>query len=467
MKKALLMTMLSGVAMSSPAFALDEQAILKQMQQMQEQMQQMQKQMSNLKNELSEAKQEAASAKKTAGEAKVAKAGKPPEPKGSDVKVSLSPGPKLETADGEYSFKVGGFAQVDAGFFDDERADYSDGWTVRRARLNASGTIAKVFNYKIENDFANNVSALTDVYLEYTGLKPTTLMVGQFKEPFGLETLTSDLHTNFVERASTVAFSPDRKIGAMVSTSGTVLEGGWTLAVGGFGDGTGVNSNDDEAKDATARFTFAPIAEKTRVLHFGIAGSHRVPDSASDAMTFSSRPETQLSNSRNAVSTGSITAIDNVNLTGLEAAAVWGPASIQGEYVRAAVDRRAGFMDPTFDGYYVEASYFLTGESRNYVVNQGKFDRVRPMWSFNPSQGQWGAWQVMTRFSDLDLTDANIRGGEMRNTTFGVKWYPHANVAIVADYIRSNVSALTTAGTPATTSNDHPQAWVLRTQFDF
>lgn len=464
MKKALLLTMLGSLAAPFPAFAIDEAAMMKQLQMMQEQMNQMQKQMANLKQELAEAKQQASSAQKTASEAKTAKiSGKVAEPKGSDVKVSLSPGPKLETADGEYSFKVGGFAQIDAGVFDDDRADYPDGTTLRRARLNASGTIAKYFNYKIENDFANNASALTDIYLEYTGFNPTTIMVGQFKEPFGLETLTSDLHTNFVERASTVAFSPDRKIGAAVFTSGESSVGAWSFAVGGFGDGTGTASTNDEAKDATARLTFAPIAEKTKVLHLGVAGSYRVPDSASDAMTFSSRPESQLSNSRLAVSTGSISAIDNVNLVGLEAAAVWGPASIQGEYVKADVDRRTGFADPSFSGYYLEASYFLTGESRNYVAKQGKFDRVRPAWAFNPSQGNWGAWQVMTRYSNLDLNDAGagINGGEMNNVSFGVKWYPHAHVAMLLDYIRVNTDSF------AVTSNDDPHIWVLRTQFDF
>lgn len=458
MKRALFM----GAALmlsSSGAYALDDAAVAEQLKAMQQQINALQAQVGALKRELAQANDKASSAQKSASEAKTKVAEKRPS-SGSDVKVSLSPGPKFETADGEYSFKVGGFAQVDAGVFDGDRRGYPDGTTLRRARLNASGTIAKIFNYKIENDFANNASALTDAFIEYAEFKPATLTIGQFKEPFGLETLTGDLFTSFTERASVVAFSPDRKIGAMLASSGDAPIGKWSAALGGFGDGTGVASTDDEAHDATGRLTWAAIADKTQALHFGIAGSYRIPDSAGDAMTFSSRPESQLSNSLLAVNTGSITNINHVSLLGLEAAGVWGPASLQGEFVRAAVDRRNA-VDPAFDGYYIEGSYFLTGESRKYVAEQGKFDRVKPEWPFSLKEGHWGAWQAMARLSNLDLNDATVHGGEMKNVTLGVKWYPHANVAVLANYIRVNTDAYSVV------PNDDPNIWVIRTQFDF
>jgi phosphate-selective porin OprO/OprP len=376
----------------------------------------------------------------------------------------MSPAPKIETADGAYSFKVGGFAQVDAGSFNDDRKDHPDGTNVRRARLSVSGTITHDFNYKIENDFAGNASALTDVYLEYTGLKPVSFTIGQFKEPFGLETLTSDLFTDFVERASTNLFSPDRRIGAMVSANGELVPiGFWTASLGAFGSGTSSTaSTDDEARDITGRLTWAPVAGKTEALHFGIAGSHRIPDSATDSFSFASRAENQFSSASSdlSVNTGTITSVDSVNLLGLEAAAVYGPASVQGEFVRAAVNRNTG-LEPTFGGYYVEASYFLTGESRNYNAKTARFDRVKPKWPVDFKNGNYGAWQVMARYSDLDLTDKTFRGGELRDTTFGIKWLPNSNVMITANYIISNSDNF------AVTPNDDPRIWVLRTQFDF
>lgn len=450
-----------GMTLSIPAHA-DDAAILEQLKAMQAQISTLQKQVNSLNGQLAQAKSQAASAQKSAIEAKASlspSAGKMVK-SDNDVKISLSPGPKIETSDGETVFKIGGFAQIDAGNVFDDRNDYSSGAMVRRGRLNASGTVFKDWNYKIENDFANNASTLTDVFVEYAGFKPVTIMVGQFKEPFSLETLTSDLFTTFIERASPTIFSPDRNIGIAINSSGTLGNAGaYTVSVGAFGSGTGTASTDDEAKDIAGRFTLAPIAEKDKVLHFGIAGVHRIPDATSDQMRFNSRPEAQIVNSEFVVDTGNVTAIDNVNLLGLEAAGVYGPASLQAEYIMAQVDRKGATASSTLDGYYVEGSYFLTGESKNY--KNGKFDRVSPKQNFSLSKGGMGAWMVAARYSNLDLTDGPISGGEMSNVTLALKWIPHPNMMFGLNYI------MVDSNSTATTPNDKPRVLLLRSQFDF
>lgn len=465
MKKLLLTsTALFTLSISGQSYADDNAQMMAQLKAMQTQMASMQKEMEKLKSQLAQSKTQTAKVEKIAAEIKHQKPPESVKAPENDIKITMSPAPKFETADGAYSFKVGGFAQVDAGVFQDDRKDHPDGTNVRRARLSVSGTIANDFNYKIENDFAGNSSTITDAYLEYAGLKPVSFMVGQFKEPFGLETLTSDLFTDFVERASTNLFSPDRKIGAMVSVNGELAPiGFWTASLGAFGSGTSSTaSTDDESRDITGRLTWAPIAGKTEALHFGIAGSHRIPDSATDSFSFASRAENQLSSSSSdlSVNTGTITNVDSVNLLGLEAAAVYGPASVQGEFVRASVNRNTG-IEPTFGGYYVEASYFLTGESRNYNAATGRFDRVKPKWPVNFKNGNYGAWQVMARYSNLDLNDKTFHGGELRDTTFGIKWLPNSNIMITANYIMSNSDSF------SVTPNDDPKIWILRTQFDF
>lgn len=462
MKRALVTsTILIHALVAAPAQAASEEALLKQMQAMQAQMNRMQQEMSQMRAELEKTKAQAKSAEKVAGKVQEKLPNKPE----SDVKITMTPAPKFETADGAYSFKVGGFAQVDAGMFSDDRKDHPDGTNIRRARLNVSGVIAKDFKYKLENDFAGNASSLTDAYLEYAGFEPTWIMIGQFKEPFGLETLTSDLFTTFIERSSAFAFSPDRKIGVAVGTSGTTDPiGAWTATLGGFGSGSSsTSSTDDEARDITGRLTWAPFYQGGEILHLGIAGSHRIPDSANDTFSFSSRAENQLSSASSdlTVNTGSITRVDSVDLLGLELAGVYGPFSVQGEYVKASVDRQAGFFSPTYNGYYVEASYFLTGESRNYQAKSGRFDRVKPKWELNPGENAWGAWQIAARYSDLDLSDGSVNGGEMKNTTLGLRWIPRQNIAVSANYIVVNSDAL------SVTANDDPRILLFRTQFDF
>ena len=59
----------------------------------------------------------------------------------------------------------------------------------------------------------------------------------------------------------------------------------------------------------------------------------------------------------------------------VEAAGVYGAASIQGEYVWNEVEQLHG-GSLSLDGYYAQASYFLTGEHRAYKLGEGVFDRL-------------------------------------------------------------------------------------------
>jgi phosphate-selective porin OprO/OprP len=87
------------------------------------------------------------------------------------------------------------------------------------------------------------------------------------------------------------------------------------------------------------------------------------------------------------------------------------------EIFRASWQRKTD-KDPTFGGFYIQASWVLTGESFNYT--QGKFVRVRPQ---NPR----GAWEVAARFSKVDLNDMDITGGEEKNLTIAANWYAPGN----------------------------------------
>ena len=55
--------------------------------------------------------------------------------------------------------------------------------------------------------------------------------------------------------------------------------------------------------------------------------------------------------------------------------------------------------DPSFWGGYIEAGYFLTGETRGY--KNGMWDRTKVLKPF--SKGGWGAVQINGRVDYLDL----------------------------------------------------------------
>lgn len=97
--------------------------------------------------------------------------------------------------------------------------------------------------------------------------------------------------------------------------------------------------------------------------------------------------------------------------------------------------------DRDFDGYYVFASYFLTGEHRAYRPADGFFDMVKPKSNFavlGDKKG-WGAWEVALRFSNLDLSDGYARGGEEDNVTLGLNWYLNPNTKVMFNYIHAGI----------------------------
>ena len=76
------------------------------------------------------------------------------------------------------------------------------------------------------------------------------------------------------------------------------------------------------------------------------------------------------------------------------------------------------------------AGYFLTGEHHPIDRTSGTLERVQPFENFflvDRCKGcvghGWGAWEVVARYSYVDLTDGNIRGGEEENVTYGFNWH--------------------------------------------
>ena len=367
----------------------------------------------------------------------------------------LSPDLRLQTADGSNSIALHGRFLTDFG------TGAGEGDAIfRRARLGVNGKFLNDFYYKFENDFSvDNVDhGITDAYVGYNVTDGLAVKVGQFKEPFSTETLTTSRFATFMERGVTTAFVPGRRVGAMLRSHGSVDDRFWTAAVGAFDGGIGVSRTADDTQDITVRATYAPVATLRPVVHAGLAASRRTPDNPTNSISYGAEPETRFSGG-DAVDTGSITNTDHAMQWGAEAAGVWGPFSLQGEAVLANVERNAGFADASFHGYYLQASYYLTGESRSYVTERGTFNRVSPL---DPlADGGWGAWQVAARYSALDLTDGGIAGGELENITLGLNWIPHSHTVVMANIVQVDTDA------DAAVPNDDPTLFMLRLQYDF
>ena len=382
----------------------------------------------------------------------------------------FGPLPRFKSPSG-YSFGFSGVIQYDvAGYSQsgqDNSAtvpDFRDGSRVKRSIVGVTGVFPKDWIWGIIYDFADtNESALDGLrsaFALYRGFEPWWVIIGQQNNGIGLDSSNFSSHRVFMEEAmpaGAFGFAPGAPI---MGISTLYRQNNKYIRLGFMGDpaknpnSVSDGATGDEAYGLHGRFAWAPVAERTRALHMGLSGYWRKPD----ATGFSSDPEITLDSTK-LIDTGEISRVGEYYFAGLESAFVSGPFSAQGEYGLVNILRKNNqpglvpFQDLSFNGYYLQTSYFLTGESRNYYPRFAAFWRVKPKKDFNLSNGTWGAWELGLRYSFLDLDDGasnlaggGIRGGVAENYTFGLNWYLNPFVRAQVNYVHSNVENLTDDG---------------------
>ena len=360
-----------------------------------------------------------------------------------DIKVHWKGGLRLESKDKQIKLKIGGRIQHDFGFFSEDSGvrttigPLADGTEPRRARIYLSGTLYKHVDFKAQYDFAGGDAVFKDVYVGLGGVPGIgKIRVGHLREPFSLEEHTSSNNITFMERALPNIFSPSRNMGIKVSNH---YDNKISWGVGLFQNTDNfAESTGDGDVNATARLTGTPwYKEKGKqAVHLGLSISHRSPSNPS--FRYRQRPEAHLL--PRFVDTGNITS-SSADLVSPEFALVFGPASIQTEYVHAKLDLVSGIGNPSFHGYYLQGSYFLTGEHRNYRASEGAFKGIKPLKKVNIDNGT-GAWEVAVRLSSIDLNDDTISGGRLDDVTLGLNWYLNPNARVMWNYIRADISTV-------------------------
>jgi phosphate-selective porin len=173
--------------------------------------------------------------------------------------------PDASSGAGETTVTLGGLLQIqaEAGDRGDSRfSDDHDRLYLRRARLNAAGTLLADFDFRLEADFAGGLSAssglrgqLTDAFVNWHRLPRANVRVGQFKTPFGFEQLFSDPKLATLERSlANDRLTLGRQLG--VQLHGELVGDRLRYAVGAFnGNGANNNFNDDDRFLVAARLS--------------------------------------------------------------------------------------------------------------------------------------------------------------------------------------------------------------------
>ncbi len=343
-----------------------------------------------------------------------------------DEEFSLRDMLRFESQDGDFSLRLGGRLHADAARFSDDSNNLlnEDSYDTefRRARLFVSGKAFDEWRYRLEYDFsADHDYKIKSAWVGYNGFKPVTIRAGNVLVPFSLEEMTSSNNITFMERALPNAFASSYKVGVLMNTYGEK----WSAAAGLF-DGN-IRNGSKDGWGVAGRLTFAPVREKRSVLHLGGAVEYREPDE----VNFNTRPESHLA--ERLAGTGTLRDIDSTITAGLEAAVVRGSLSLQGEYMQASVERNRQRSDPDFSGWYLYGSWFITGEHRRYNSKKGNFKQIRP-------KSGYGAWELAARYSEVDLEDSGVTGGEEQNITLGLNWYLNRHIRFMANYVRVDAS---------------------------
>lgn len=354
--------------------------------------------------------------------------------------------------DGGVSVKFGGRFHLDSVAYDGNENSLPNGTQIRRARISFKLGLGKDWVGEGDVDFAEGDASIKDMWIGYQGLKRTLIQAGQFKQPFGFDTLSSSNATWFTERSYADAWTPDRHIGVAYQTWGER----WQVKASFFGQAID-DTNDHLAADDTslykdhgwgyaARFSIAPLlVSESKAIHLGVAYANRTPNAGPDAdlntLDLSCRPEAgKISKAK--FLNAKVTNVKSWDQLGAEFVGVWGAFSWQSEWQQLKVKRMDGFgtmtsgvynnaVDHTFSNWYGQVSWIFGGQ-RSYDASEGLFGKVAP--------SSRGAWELVARYSSMNQDDLTaidaVKGGQAKNLSVGVTYYMNKNVRWMLDYTK-------------------------------
>ena len=357
-------------------------------------------------------------------------------------RVFWNNGLRMETNDGRFQVQFGGRIMYDwtfwvhaSGWVEDSVGPLLNGTEFRRARLFVQGYLYERVEFKAQYDFAGGKIVAKDLYL---GIRHSKygFRVGHMKEPSGLEILTSSKYITFVERSLPTLFDAERNSGFLLH--GNVIDGKFNYGIGVFRETDDSLIGDLPSRyNVTGRFAGALLDRDGRVFHAGASFSFQNGDGAN--RSFRAQPEAHLSPRFISSAIPTNAAI----IVGLETAVLAGPFSVQGEWKMASFDSPYP-GDPVFSGWYGYASWFLTGEIRNYSASG--FGRTSPKRNFLDGSSGTGAFELAARYSTLDLSvDGVVKpavlgpGTRLDNLTLALNWYLNPLVVVKHNFIHADI----------------------------
>jgi phosphate-selective porin OprO/OprP len=384
--------------------------------------------------------------------------------KGHTSKTSVTPVVKekdgaftLESANARNSISLTGRMHLDyrqnnldvydTDYADRDSASAADNFELRRARLGVKGKFANDFKYEIVANLPG--TATIDVaFVDYAKYQGAQLRLGKFKQPFGLEQLTSSNNIDFIERSYVDQLAPGKRIGAMAFGE---PKPGFTYAgsIYAMNDTEQDSKNDKLSYAGRTTLNFAQFAgNKEMVAHVGLAGFDSefnvtpTTSSGSGGTTTNGTvlafrtPGRGLSNifqaqiggvagpSGQSFNSNTTSQIKSQAL-GLEGIFALKNFKLQGEFAQSkfkSSTQSADTLNLDALAYYGEVMWLATGENYADAYKGGAFSSIKPKNDFDPENNKWGAWEFGLKAEKYDVDDIeHTRVGSAATSTSRIR----------------------------------------------
>ena len=380
---------------------------------------------------------------------------------------------KMRTRDNQFRAQVGGRIMHDWGFFSESGSfrstfgEQENGARFRRVRFFMAGLLYKKVKYIFDIDVDGGTNGVTfkDMYIGVTRIPVLgNFQVGHFKRPASLDSLTSSKYLTFIERSLANTFFKTRNTG-FAFYNHTFNEGlNWSVFINKETSESPPDFQIDSDWNITSRISGSPYYSEDGKAWVHLGASWSYEKATDNQVTFKGARDTEITSTF--ITTGVISARE-FNIIGLETAVNWHQFSLQGEYVITDV-KSDETTNGQLDGFYVQGSWYITGENRRYSGKKGVIVRFKPQENFNWNK-KWseghgtGALQLAVRYAELDLNDrsAGITGGEQKSLTLGLNWELNPMSRVMYNYVNSDFTSGTGTDNGTLASN------IIRFQVDW
>lgn len=361
----------------------------------------------------------------------------------SGLDVYWDDGLKFQSKDSLFRFSAGGRVHYDIAFSRQARGldtlfkNAGSKVEVRRARLSFEGAINNVFAYEFEFTFGESIE-YADMYFAFLRVPYLErLTVGHFREPFGMEELTSSNATVFMERSLSSTFGPGRNTGLMIQKQFLQKKLRGYAGIFRLTDDLGGDLAGKGNHSFTNRWAYVPFnGNHNKTVHLGLAFNRFTPNDSTHKL----ETNNEVNTNPDYLSTGGVKGVRTVNQLGAEAGFTTGPFCVQAEWIQsyatsykqAAIDKRLN----RYNGFHLITSWFIKGGQRRYSNNGNRFSSIKL--NKNPETGKLlGAVEAALRFSYLDLSDAGQPVNRATDITAGLNWYFNSTSRLMLNYVHT------------------------------